>query len=79
MPKLELTEEGTKIMILSPLVEGEKGTHIDLLDSLRRDGYSRVKINGEVVEQKAHFENRQLSQEEKNLRIKADISYCDSE
>ena len=36
-------------------------------------------INGEVVEQKAHFENRQISQEEKNLRIKADISYCDSE
>ena len=41
-------EEGTKIMILSPIVEGEKGTHIDLLDSLRKDGYSRVKINGEV-------------------------------
>ena len=38
----------TKIMILSPIVEGEKGTHIDLLDKLRKDGYSRVKINGEV-------------------------------
>ena len=41
-------EPGTKIMILSPIVEGEKGTHVDLLDSLRKDGYSRVKINGEV-------------------------------
>ena len=35
-------------MILSPIVEGEKGTHTDLLDSLRKEGYSRVKINGEV-------------------------------
>ena len=43
--KLEL---GTKIMILSPIVEGEKGTHVELLDSLRKEGYSRVKINGEV-------------------------------
>ena len=41
-------EVGTKIMILSPIVEGEKGTHIDLLDKLRKDGYSRVKINSEV-------------------------------
>ena len=41
-------EEGTKLMILSPIVEGEKGTHTDLLDSLRKEGYSRVKINGEV-------------------------------
>ena len=39
---------GTKIMILSPVVEGEKGTHTNILDTLRKDGYSRVKINGEV-------------------------------
>ena len=32
--KLEL---GTKIMILSPIVEGEKGTHVELLDSLRKE------------------------------------------
>ena len=46
--KILKLEVGTKIMVLSPIVEGEKGTHIDLLDSLRKDGYSRVKINGEV-------------------------------
>ena len=43
-------EVGTKIMILSPVVEGEKGTHTDILESLRKDGYARVKINGEVYD-----------------------------
>ena len=43
-------EEGTKIMILSPVVYGEKGTHQDLLDDLRKEGYSRVRINGEVLD-----------------------------
>ena len=41
-------EEGTKIEILSPIVHGEKGTHKDLFDKLRKDGYSRVRVNGEV-------------------------------
>ena len=41
-------DEGTKIMVLSPVVEVEKGTHIDVLDNLRKEGYARVKINGEV-------------------------------
>ena len=41
-------EEGTKIEIMAPVVRGEKGTHQDLLDSLRKQGYSRVRINGEV-------------------------------
>ena len=37
---------GTKIRVLSPIVYGEKGTHKDLLDKLRKDGYVRVKIDG---------------------------------
>ena len=41
-------EEGTKIEILSPVVHGEKGTHKDLFEKLRKDGYSRVRVNGEV-------------------------------
>ena len=41
-------EEGTRIMVTSPVVKGEKGTHKDLLDSLRKDGYIRVKIDNEL-------------------------------
>lgn len=43
-------EIGTKIQILSPVAHGEKGTHKDLLDSLRRDGYVRVRINKDVYD-----------------------------
>ena len=38
-------EEGTKIIISSPVIEGKKGTHKDLLEDLRKDGYVRVKID----------------------------------
>lgn len=35
-------EERTKIRVLAPVVHGEKGTHKDLFDRLRKDGYVRV-------------------------------------
>ena len=41
---------GTKLVILSPVVHGEKGTHKDLLDNLRKDGYVRVRINDEMYD-----------------------------
>ena len=41
---------GTKIVIMSPVAEGEKGTHKDLLDKLRKDGYVRVRVNGEMLD-----------------------------
>jgi len=40
--------EGTKIEIMSPIVHGEKGTHKDLFDNLRQEGFSRVRVNGEM-------------------------------
>ena len=46
---LEL-EIGTKIEISSPVVHGEKGTHKELLDDLRKDGYVRVKIDNETYD-----------------------------
>ena len=41
---------GMKFMIMSPVVWGEKGTHKDLLNRLRKDGYVRVKIDGEMYD-----------------------------
>ena len=43
-------ELGTKIRVLSPVVHGEKGTHKDLLDDLKKDGYSRVRIDDNEYE-----------------------------
>ena len=41
-------EEGTRIVIMAPVVHGEKGTHKDLLDDLRKQGFVRVRVNGEM-------------------------------
>ena len=48
--KLMSLPTGTRIMILAPLTENRKGEHQRLFDSLRKDGFARVRINGEVKE-----------------------------
>ncbi|SHM57078.1 Excinuclease ABC subunit A [Caldanaerovirga acetigignens] len=46
---MELTE-GTKIQVLSPVVRGRKGEHQKLLENIKKDGFLRVRIDGEIVE-----------------------------
>jgi excinuclease ABC subunit A len=41
-------KEETKVQILAPLVVGRKGGHAQLLQRLRKDGFTRVKIDGEI-------------------------------
>lgn len=38
----------TRMVILAPIIKGKKGTHKDLLATLTREGYVRVRIDGEV-------------------------------
>ncbi len=40
-------EEGSKVQILAPVVRGEKGAFAKLFESLKKDGYSRVIVDGE--------------------------------
>jgi excinuclease ABC subunit A len=42
--------EDTRIMILAPVVAGRKGEQAELLDELRAQGFTRVRIDGRVVE-----------------------------
>lgn len=42
--------DGTKIEVLSPVVRAEKGTHKEVLDNLRKSGFSRVRVNGTVYD-----------------------------
>ena len=37
----------TRLIIYSPVVHHEKGTHKELFENLRKDGYIRVRVNGE--------------------------------
>ena len=41
---------GTKMIIMSPVVHGEKGTHKELLDKLKLDGFVRIRVNGEMMD-----------------------------
>ena len=41
---------GTKMVIMSPVVHGEKGTHKDLFEKLRKDGFVRVRVNDEMYD-----------------------------
>ncbi len=41
-------KEGTRIQILAPLVRGQKGEHKETLEKIKRMGYPRVRIDGEV-------------------------------
>ncbi|HNR89170.1 MAG TPA: excinuclease ABC subunit UvrA [Spirochaetota bacterium] len=39
---------GTKLQVLAPIVRGRKGEHADRLKKARRDGFVRVRIDGQV-------------------------------
>ncbi len=41
-------KEGSKIMIMAPVVRDKKGEHLAIYDELRKSGYVRVKVNGVV-------------------------------
>jgi len=42
--------EGTKLMMLAPMIQGRKGEHQHLFNELRSQGFIRVRINGIVVD-----------------------------
>ncbi len=51
---LEL-ESNIKIVIMSPIISGEKGTHKDIIESLRKNGFVRARINGVVKDLSEQF------------------------
>ena len=60
-------EEGSKIVIMAPIVDGEKGEHKELINKLRADGFIRVRIDGE---------EKDLSEDiilNKNIKHKIDV------
>jgi excinuclease ABC subunit A len=42
--------DGTRIMIMAPLVSGQKGTHDKLFKRLKKEGFARVRVNGKTLE-----------------------------
>ncbi|MDD2470205.1 MAG: excinuclease ABC subunit UvrA, partial [Bacilli bacterium] len=74
---LEL-DSGTKIIILAPIVKGEKGTHKEKIDNIRKSGFTRVRINGKIFDlsEEINLEKNKVSNIEiviDRLVIKDDI------
>jgi excinuclease ABC subunit A len=46
--RLMTLEEGTKFMVMAPIVRGRKGEYGKLLDQMRLEGYSRAMVDGEL-------------------------------
>lgn len=42
--------EGTKIQILAPVIRGRKGEYTKLFEDARKDGFARVRVDGQVCE-----------------------------
>ena len=42
--------EGDRVLIMSPIIRAKKGEHIKLLEKARKDGYVRVRIDGEIYD-----------------------------
>ena len=41
-------EEGTKLMVLAPVIRQRKGTHEKIIERIRKEGFTRVRIDGEI-------------------------------
>ncbi len=48
--EVERLPEGSRLLILSPLVRGRKGTHQAVLEEIRKAGFVRARVDGQVHE-----------------------------
>jgi len=60
-------KEKTRIQIISPVIIGRKGQHINELNLLRKEGYVRVRINGEI------FDLNEEIELDKNIKHNIDV------
>lgn len=43
-------ENGTKIIVMAPIVRGKKGEHVKILEQALKDGFVRARVDGEYIE-----------------------------
>ncbi|WP_054030868.1 excinuclease ABC subunit UvrA [Desulfatitalea tepidiphila] len=47
--ELNTLSAGSRVVIMAPLVSNKKGSHADVIQRLRREGFARVRIDGEMM------------------------------
>lgn len=48
MDLIDEHEDGARLQVLSPMIKNKKGTHKDLFERLQKEGYVRVRVDGET-------------------------------
>ncbi len=65
--RIKIMPTGTKIQIAAPLIQNKKGEHKEVFEKARKEGFSRVRINGEIRELTDDIELK------KNFRYNIDL------
>ncbi|UNM90155.1 excinuclease ABC subunit UvrA [Vagococcus sp. CY52-2] len=65
--KLLELEERTRIQILAPLIRGKKGQHKKVFEKIKKDGFVRVRVDGET------YDNSEVPELEKNKKHDVEI------
>ena len=78
---LVLTEKDKQKIILSPVIKGSKGTYEKLFDDLKRDGFTRVRVDGNIHKLENINEDLTLERYERHwIEVVVDrIKICDDE
>src|SRR4029079_2570070 len=56
-------KEGTRFQVLAPVVRGRKGEYHALLDELAGEGYTRARVDGELVDLPAKLKLERYEQQ----------------
>ena len=64
--------DGTKFQVLSPIIRGRKGEYLKTFENIRKDGFIRVKVDGEVHELQENFNIKLDKNRKHNIEIIVD-------
>lgn len=54
--RIMLIEEGTRIQVLAPVIRGKKGEHKKELENIKREGFVRIRVDGDIRETSEEIE-----------------------
>ena len=63
---LVMTEQGKTLVFLAPVIRGMKGTHEQVLDDLKRDGYTKIRVDQKIYDSDMVKEEVRLVRYEKH-------------
>ncbi|HLC93039.1 MAG TPA: excinuclease ABC subunit UvrA [archaeon] len=63
---LIMSENGKTLMILAPIIRGSKGTYEQVIEDIKRDGFTKIRIDEEIHPAETARENVKLTRYEKH-------------